>query len=460
MASAATSPISDPDVWWVAAAGREMGSSGTVPRVNLFSYVEPLHPWIMHEWLLGPIYAAGLSRLGPSFFTLVAIATLATGSWLVLSLTVGRARRERVGYAAALVCLACFSSRLLTARPTGVALLLPLAMALVAFRPRFSRRAILTAVLVEAAWTNVHGSFPLGVALLLVSATLPEDRGKRVAAAALASVATLLNPYGLALHRFVLGYFLGTEGVYHAINAHIREFQSVVGAYGATVGPMDLVGWALVAGLALLALRSPAYRARAAFCLLLLAGALRQARHLELAGLLGAALLVPYLDELVGGARDRSEAWRRRFVIAVTAAATAVGLVAFAVERRTRTEREWIDNGTDFLAALDTVPDGARLYVPFPRAGLAIWYGWPRGIRVFFDPRNDCYSEETFVTFMSLGDPTTPPSRIASVFASTGTNAVLASASHRVVQWALRSPAFRATKGTGFFRAYSAGNNP
>src|SRR4051812_7340509 len=90
MAAAATTPMTDPDIWWVAAAGRDMLSHGAVPRSNLFSYVEPEHPWIMHEWLLGPLYAAGLSHFGPCFFVLLAIATLTVGLFLVLSMTAGR----------------------------------------------------------------------------------------------------------------------------------------------------------------------------------------------------------------------------------------------------------------------------------------------------------------------------------------------------------------------------------
>ena len=48
----ATKPIADPDVWWVAAAGREMMAQGHVPLTNLFSFADGAHPWIMHEWLL------------------------------------------------------------------------------------------------------------------------------------------------------------------------------------------------------------------------------------------------------------------------------------------------------------------------------------------------------------------------------------------------------------------------
>lgn len=460
MAAAATTPTIDPDLWWVAAAGREMLSHGTVPRVNLFSYVEPSHPWIMHEWLLGPIYAAGVTLVGPSFFTLLAVVSLTAGTFLVLSMTVGRARSRWVGLATAFVCLACFSGRLLTARPTDIAVLPPLVLARIAFAPRFSRASLVATVAVMLVWTNVHGSFPLGIVLLLVATSLEADRVRRAAAAVFSTIATLVNPYGLSLHRFVVGYLLGREGIYREINAHITEFQSVIGAYGRGVGPLELIGWLLVVVVAVLALRSPPYRIRASFCVVLLAGALRQARHLELAGLLGSILLLPYVDELVARreSAELGERWRKRFVAGVVALVAVSGLGLYAMELQLRGDRDWIDSGPDLLAALDDVPDDARLYIPFSRAGLAIWYGRPRGIRVFFDSRNDCYSAETFTKFRSLGGSELSDEQIASVMASTRTNAVLASARHRLVKWAAQRPEFRAMHTSGAFRSYySAG---
>jgi hypothetical protein len=456
MAAAATTPMTDPDIWWVAAAGRDMLSHGAVPRSNLFSYVEPDHPWIMHEWLLGPLYAAGVSHFGPCFFILVAIATLTAGLFLVLSMTAGRTSHRWVGLLTAFVCLVSFSTRLLTARPTGIALLFPLLLTRIAFAPTFAWGSFIAAIAVELVWTNLHGSFPLGIVLLLVAASLPADRGRRLAAAFSSALATLVNPYGTALHRFVAGYLLGGEGIYREINAHIREFQSVRGAFGAGVGPGELVGWLLVAVVAVLALRSREYRVRALFSLALLAGALRQARHLELAGLLGCFLLQPHLEALIGAGAvpGRTEAWRKRFVLGVVSLAAVLGLGLFAVELAQRSERDWIDSGPDFLAALDDVPDGARLYVPFSRAGTAIWYGRPRGIRVFFDSRNDCYSASTFTTFMALGSPETSDDRIAWVLRSTRTDVVLASARHRLVEWASRQPSFHVLHASGTFRSY------
>jgi hypothetical protein len=461
MAVAATTPTVDPDVWWVAAAGRELLSRGRVQRINLFSYVEPAHPWLMHEWLLGPIYATGLSAMGPSFFTLLTIVTLTFGLYLVLSQTVGRASNPGIGLATAFVCLSCFSSRLLSARPSGIAVLMPLALTSIAFAPRFGRASVILSLAVVLVWTNVHGSFLLGIVLLLVATSLDTDRRRRVVAVVLSAFVTLLNPYGLSLHRFVAGYLLGREGIYREINANIREFQSVIGAFGATVGPIELTGWLLVAVLAALALRSRRYRIRAVFVLGLLVGALRQARHMELAGLLGCILLEPYAEELVasGRASELADAWRKRFVIGVVSFAALLGVGTFAVELRSRSDADWIDSGPDLLAALDAVPNDARLYVPFSRAGLAIWYGRPRGIHVYFDSRNDCYSARTFTTFLALGDGLLSDEQIASVIASTRTNAVLASAHHPLVEWAARRPEFRAMHVTGRFRTYGTYGN-
>jgi hypothetical protein len=95
-----------------------------------------------------------------------------------------------------------------------------------------------------------------------------------------------------------------------------------------------------------------------------------------------------------------------------------------------RSDVQWIADGRILLGALDAVPDGANLYVPFAGAGLAIWNAFPRGVRVFFDPRNDCYSAEAFREFETLSDPNTPAARRLDVIRRTGTTAAIVAASH------------------------------
>ncbi|HEY6458773.1 MAG TPA: hypothetical protein VIY73_01440, partial [Polyangiaceae bacterium] len=300
MVVACVTPVWDPDVWWVAAAGRRVLATGVVPRENVFSYVEPTHPWIMHEWLFGAPYAWLLGRLGPSAFDVVAGCGLAAALVLLAATTVVRARHLPVGLAAMAFAVAVFGGRFLSARPTGVALLFPLAMVLLAFGRTFPAWWIALAAAIEVVWANAHGSFPLGVVLLVVAALDARDhRGRRFVAAGLAAVATLATPYGLALHRFVWEYFRGSEGVYRAIHHQIREFGPLWQAWGATVGPVDVLGLVACAALAASALRDRRLRARAAFCLALVGLAVLHARHVELAGLLSCTLLLPHADDLV-----------------------------------------------------------------------------------------------------------------------------------------------------------------
>jgi hypothetical protein len=426
--------VTDPDVWWVSAAGREMQASGHVPTQNLFSYVEPLHPWLMHEWLLGPPYAAGLERFGPSVFVAIALGVLAIDMSIVLAATLGRSRTVPAGLFMAFCAVGGFGMRFLSARPTGLALVFPMAITLIAFAPRFTTLSAVLVTLVELVWTNTHGSFPLGIVLLaLAAADQGRDRVRRIAAVGAATVVTCVNPYGTALYAFVWNYFRGQDGIYKEIHAHIVEFGSLVSAWGGTVGPADLVAFAFFLVMAMAAALVPRHRLRAMFCIAMLILGAFQVRHLELAGLLTCFLLVPYADDLAERWRlpdEPGRAWRLRAVAVILPPALALGAWLFVKQHGLRTPEDWIAEGGELVPSLADVPDGARLYAPFQWGGFAIWYGFPRGIRVFFDPRNDCYTADAFRQFDAFDLRGTTPDRMRSILASTDTNAVLVPARH------------------------------
>lgn len=69
----ASRELSDPDGWWVAAAGRQMLDTGQVPHENGWSFTAPDHPWVMHEHGLGPLYALGTQAQGPMFFSMLSL---------------------------------------------------------------------------------------------------------------------------------------------------------------------------------------------------------------------------------------------------------------------------------------------------------------------------------------------------------------------------------------------------
>ena len=321
-----------------------------------------------------------------------------------------------------------------------------------AFAPRFTWWSAALATLIELVWTNAHGSFPIGVVIVLVAAAdQRDDRVRRLAAAGAMALATLATPYGLALHRFVWGYFRGSEGVYRLINLHIKEFGSFAGAWGYTVGPVDLLALLLFVALAVGAARHPRYRARALFCLALFALAVMHARHLELAGLVSCLLLLPYADDLVAFEPTPP---RQHVSALVLAPAYVLGLAAFAVSHHRRAPAEWIAAGPGFLRAMASVPDGARTFVPFPTAGLAIWYGFPRGVRVFFDSRNDCYSADAFTAFWSLETVGTPPDARRTALRDAGADTALVSSGHPMARFLASEPGWTLTREDGDWRVF------
>lgn len=451
----ATSPIYDPDVWWVAAAGRQLIETGEVPQHNLFSYTEPQHPWVMHEWLLGPVYAWGLRLLGPPFFVATALVSLGLGLWLLLRGTYERTRHPSAGLLLACLAIACFGGRWLSARPSGIALLFPILVCLIAFAERFSLRSLIAVVLLELCWANTHGSFPLGIVLLLASALdRRSDRRLRWLATALASLVTFANPYGLRLHEFVYNYSVGQRGIYREIHHNIDEFRSIVGAWGFTSGPIEVLGLVAIGGLSTYACFGRRYRIRGILCLSLIGGALLQARHIELAGLVGCLLLAPSFDAL-WTEPALNENKRTTLSAVLVTVVLGLGTVPFIARWSSAEPGSWTAAGKPFESALDAVADGARLYVPFSQAGLAIWYGFQRDIRIFYDPRNDCYTAETFRSFMALGERETPAREALSILERTRTNAAVVPADHPLNSLLAKDPGWFLKRDSGPWRLFA-----
>ena len=395
-----TAPVSDADVWWVAAAGRQILATRSVPATNGWSFVEPDHPWVMHEWLFGPPYAWGLEALGPGFFALVAAGAVITLGAIVVSATVGKARHMTTGCALAFVALVLFAHP--TARPTWVSLVFVAAMATLALGDRLRWPRASACVVLELVWTNAHGSFPLGVLLLAAGAcATPADRGGRIAAAAGAGLVTLVNPYGLRLHALVFDYLLGAPAGYGDLRS-ILEYAPIWQArYFTTVPPVGAVALAVLLLAAAVTLVRGQHRARAALVLLLAPLAAMHARNAPIVAVVACIALVPVIDDLLAYVGLTSHARRPLGVgPAVVACGVAGAALVAGIAFRTvasRSDGAWIDRelgGASFVRLAARLPDGARAVAPFRSSGLLLWLASPRGVRVFYDSRNDCYSPD------------------------------------------------------------------
>ncbi len=402
----ALEPFGDQDVGWLAAAGRTILRAGEVPRTNGWGVTDASLPWTMHEWALGPLYALALSHAGLAGAVALGIAAAGVTSALLALGTIGRARSLGAGALACVLAMLAARECLVEPRPAYLVLGAPIAMALLVTRERFGWASAVSAIALELVWTQLHGSFPLGLALLAMGALAhtSDPRSRRVALAG-AALCTLLNPYGLGLFDLVRRYVVGGDDGAAAIHAHIAEFQPLWAAGPVFGHPVRVLGVALVAlGGLEGALRGPRPdRAAAVLSLALAVLALLHARYVPQAVTLGAVLLVPRLDAALAGvplARpefDPAQVARRTALASLVASALAASLVL----ARGAHADEAI--GGDALPALARDPRAAghATYVAFDAAGRYLWLA-PAPARVFFDPRNDCYATATARTAYAL----------------------------------------------------------
>ncbi|MEI8256924.1 MAG: hypothetical protein WCJ30_14725 [Deltaproteobacteria bacterium] len=434
---AATNVIADPDLWWVAAAGRIMRATGHVPDANMFSFSEPHHPWVMHEWLFARPYAALLERAGAPAFSLVAalacVATLAP----VLAVA-SRARHAITALLVVFLATTVFELRMITPRPPHVALVFATALAALAFRETFTRRHVIVAGALGLLWTNAHGRFPLGLALLASGAMsgLPGRRERAVGAAAFA-LATLCNPYGLRLHALVLSYMLGSEGSMSVVHGHVTEFAWLGRALArGYLDPVRLTGLVAVTSLAAWAVTRREFRSRGLAALVPCAMTVGQLRHLELAGLVGVIVLAPAMDALLdrqrtlvtvdAAALSRTARW-------ILAGALVAAVIAHAAVRSVRPPQGWVTDdlgGENLPALIAALPPHTRLHTSFVQTGVAIWYGAPRDVRVLYDLRNDCYGRETALDAVVLEKAPPGSAEALAVLTRRGVEAVIVRATH------------------------------
>jgi hypothetical protein len=220
----------DPDLWGYLAFGRLFWEQGRFPYRDVFAYVPTLDPWIYHEWLTGvlfyPIYlhlgAPGLQVLKYTFgLTTAGLvyltarkrgATPLAGAMLLFLiagfLTIGYSavRAQVFTYLFYAASLDLLESARINGRWRGLWFLVPL----------------------QALWCNLHGGFLAGLGLIFVYAA-GEALSRRpfwpyLGILALASLATLINPYGLQ-------YWTYLGGAVSMPRPEITEWASLFRAY-------------------------------------------------------------------------------------------------------------------------------------------------------------------------------------------------------------------------------------
>jgi hypothetical protein len=223
-------PLTESDIWWHLAAGREMVSQGNFLRVDPFAYTPSL-PWIDVHWLF-QLLAYILYSQGGGFALLGAKFALVMATVVVAHYASPAAVRPAV--VVPLYTVVFFVMRfVLPARPLLVTLLcMSLVMLIMEHYARHSRpRVVLWLVAVQLVWTNTQGLFALGpvmVGCYVVSEAIRWLRSSpkcsqrlRVLAGGwlLMTAATLVNPYGWRGALFPLRLFKRIDPSLHNIYA-------------------------------------------------------------------------------------------------------------------------------------------------------------------------------------------------------------------------------------------------
>ncbi len=175
-------------------------------RENTFSFTEPGHPWVNHEWLAEYILHHTHRLAGNPGLLLLKIALgLAT-----LALMQAALARHGTSPPVRLFLLLLLISTMgygFSTRPHLFTYLLLAVFLTLLERPASAAVHLLVLPVLMLLWANLHGAFFVGLLVLLVhlAAAAHGRRGLRLAAAGLllAAAATLVNPYGPTLWSFV-----------------------------------------------------------------------------------------------------------------------------------------------------------------------------------------------------------------------------------------------------------------
>ncbi len=217
--------LADPDLWGHTLYGLRAWDQGVLAeRTDPFSYTAPHAVWINHEWLTELQLGLTFRFFGnPGLW-------MWRNAWVlvIFGCAASELRRQRANLAASTLLLLygalCLSQFVVFVRPQVPTLaLFTLSLTILKrFSDQVSRREIWLLPMLMALWVNLHGGFLAGLGVIGVYAAL--DVVKRLRSgwswsfeslnlplvAIFAGWATLLNPYGYALHR-MLWEHLATE---------------------------------------------------------------------------------------------------------------------------------------------------------------------------------------------------------------------------------------------------------
>ena len=384
-----TATRTDPDLWGHARFGLDFLATRHLPVVDAYSFTQD-RPWINHEWLSEALTAAAFRAAGPAGIVLLKSVVVAS----VIAILLMRLRRATLVIATIVATAALVSALPLTGtmRPQ-IWSLLCLAILMIFLNPdgRPSIAGTLGLCALFALWANLHGGWITGAAALGVYCAIRGLRNPRAAVAWMAvfgfsMAATLVNPYGATLWRFL-------AGTVRASRPDISEWQPF-GLHEPAIMWVSLL--TPILAIALLARRRPDRIALETWgvAILLIVAGLRVSRVAPLVAPAVLVLLGPLIASEWGGL-GRLPAVRPAalfvFSIPVLTAVAAVWAPVGAALRCLPIQDSW---APDREAAAYLEGLHGRVWIAFDWGEYVIWHFGP-GLKVSIDGRRETvYSDD------------------------------------------------------------------
>jgi len=383
---------------------------------NTFSFTEPEHPWVNHEWLAEYIFHITYQNFGNAGLLALKIVL---GFCVIFLLNLSMKVDCRVGVIRFLYLLLIISTMGygFSIRPHHFTYLMyALFLLFLKFHPKNRLVTLLVIPVLGILWVNLHGAFFIGALLMgffIVFETiskkyvLNESPSARyiptlLAATALFVAASFINPYGFRLWRFIfqsatdLRPYLSEWAMFHPV----RDFFSHV----------DFMVLALITFTSMLFLRDR--RDITWQCILFISfiAAILMRRNIPLFAITAGFAGTRHVDKAAG---EIVSQWRKKipdgllvFILAVFIPLSGYYGLMFNKTNPMEIEVKKDEFPVETVAFMKANRISGNAIVFFDWAEYCIWKLYP-GCRVFLDGRfSDAYSAKTigdYLNFIYLG---------------------------------------------------------
>ncbi|HXA06394.1 MAG TPA: hypothetical protein VNY30_16230 [Bryobacteraceae bacterium] len=234
----ATGMLGDGDTGWHVRTGEWILANGRVPHEDIFSYTRAGQPWFAWEWLWDVVFGWLHQRAGMEAVILASVAVVCLTSVLLFRLICRKCGNPLLAIALMVLVTGGTAIHWL-ARPHLFTMLFTVIFYSILERVKDGNVRLLWCLpALTLLWTNLHGGFFLGIAMLgayaageMADALFTSDSSRRQPAlrrsvpylmtAAACFAVTFINPYFYHLHQHIIA-FLGDGYQYR----NIVEFQS------------------------------------------------------------------------------------------------------------------------------------------------------------------------------------------------------------------------------------------